>query len=256
MRPAIRSCALLLAVAMLAGCAGATPASHNPGPASLAPATEAPAQSAFRRALSDAGIAFAPPEAGKAILVNVPAFELIAFDDGEPAFRSRVIVGTPWNPTPLLSTRTTVVRFRPSWRPTPAMVASGEYPDRIVPPGPNNPLGLAAVRMEPGLLVYMHDTNRRELFAEDARALSHGCIRVQRWDELIAWLLDTDLATVHGWAEGGRTFDEPTPPVPVTIGYFTQFPADDGTLQVFADVYGRELAGEVSQVAVTAGCTG
>ncbi|MFW5832978.1 MAG: hypothetical protein ACOCYE_02630, partial [Pseudomonadota bacterium] len=31
------------------------------------------------------------PTAGKAIVVNVPAFELIAFEDGEPVLRSRVI---------------------------------------------------------------------------------------------------------------------------------------------------------------------
>jgi murein L,D-transpeptidase YcbB/YkuD len=123
------------------------------------------------------------------------------------------------------------------------MVASGEYRDRVWPPGPSNPLGLAAIRLEEGLLVYLHDTNHRELFARDERALSHGCVRVQRWDELIAWLLDTDLATVHAAANGGRTFDQPTPPVPVILGYFTVFPDDAGEPVAYADVY--SLGGSV-----------
>jgi murein L,D-transpeptidase YcbB/YkuD len=168
---------------MIAACAG-----------SIAPAQEAtPSKpmasvqiSCFQANLDLLGIPFEIPKIGKAILVNVPAFELVAFTDGEPAFRSSVIVGTPWHPTPLLETYTTVVRFLPTWRPTPSMVASGEYRDRVWPPGPRNPLGLEAVRLEPGLLIYLHDTNGRELFAQENQALSHGCIRVQRWGELVA----------------------------------------------------------------------
>jgi len=210
----------------------------------------------FQHALDEAGIDYTVPPAGKAILVNIPAFELIAFENGTPAFRSRVIVGTPWNPTPILETHVSAVRIRPSWRPTPAMVASGEYEDRRWPPGLNNPLGLLAVRLEPGLLVYLHDTNRRELFAETERALSHGCIRVQRWDELAAWVLDEDVSTIHAWTEGRRTFDQPAPPIPVTLGYFTVFPDDDGTLQYFPDVYGRETVLGAAPTPEPAGCPG
>lgn len=220
--------ALAAAVAGLAAsCAADRPA---PAPAPVA---------AFQRHLDESGVPYAVPPAGKAILVNVPAFELIAFKDGRPVLRSRVIVGKPSTPTPLLETHVTEVRFRPSWRPTPAMVASGEYPDRRWPPGPRNPLGLAAIRLEPGLLVYLHDTNRRSLFDRPMRALSHGCIRVERWEALIAWLLGTDLATVDAWANGARTLDVPAPPVPVTIGYFLRFPDDAGRPQRFDDVYGR-----------------
>ena len=62
---------------------------------------------------------------------------IVAIENGAPALRTRIIVGTPWNPTPLVDTYTTAVRFRPSWRPTPEMVASGEYEDRVWPPGPD-----------------------------------------------------------------------------------------------------------------------
>jgi murein L,D-transpeptidase YcbB/YkuD len=107
----------------------------------------------FQDQLNAVGIDYEVPPMGKAILVNIPAFELIAFQDGTPVFRSRAIVGAPRHRTPRLQTYVSSVRFRPTWRPTPSMIASGEYDDRIRPAGETNPLGLAAVRLEPGLLV-------------------------------------------------------------------------------------------------------
>ena len=202
------------------------------------PATARPNH--FQKQLDKAGIAYQIPENGKAILVNIPAFELIAFEDGRAVLRSRVIVGAPWHRTPRLETKVSTVRFRPTWRPTPSMIASGEYTDRVRPAGENNPLGLAAVRLGPGLLVYLHDTNRRELFAQENRALSHGCVRVQRWDELVAFVLDMDIARVHALANGVRTFDAPAPPIPVTLGYYRRFPTQDGEIITYPDIYGLD----------------
>ncbi len=129
-------------------------------------------------ALARLGIDQPIPRSGKAILVNIPGFELVALENGREVFRSRVIVGTAWHRTPIRPATVSAVRFRPTWRPTPSMIASGEYPDRVWPPGERNPLGLAAVRLDPGFLVYLHDTNRRDLFDGEMRALSHGCVRV------------------------------------------------------------------------------
>lgn len=192
----------------------------------------------FQIHLDRAAIAYQVPEKGKAILVNIPSFELIAFNDGTPVLRSRVIVGAPWHRTPRLQTQVSTVRFRPTWRPTPSMIASGEYTDRVRPPGENNPLGLAAVRLGQGLLVYLHDTNRRDLFAKEYRALSHGCIRVERWDDLVAFVLDMDITRVHELANGRRTFDAPAPPIPVQLGYFLRFPNAAGQIVTYPDVYG------------------
>ena len=117
------------------------------------PAAALAAGPRFQAALDALGVPLSLPPSGKAIVVNIPAFELIAFENAEPVLRSRVIVGTPWHRTPVMTTHTTSVRFRPTWRPTPSMIASGEYRDRVWPPGPNNPLGHAAARLEEGLLV-------------------------------------------------------------------------------------------------------
>jgi murein L,D-transpeptidase YcbB/YkuD len=237
MRPTRRALLALLALA-LAGCAGAP---ERPAAPVAAPPPETP-RSDFQRRIDRAGIPLDLPAEGKAILVNVPAFELVAFEDAEPVLRSPVIVGTPRNPTPIIDTHVSTVRFRPSWRPTPSMIASGEYEDRRWPPGRGNPLGLAAIRLEPGLLVYLHDTNRRGLFEREERALSHGCIRVEKWDEVIAWLLGWDLARVRRMAGGGRTRDVPAPPVPVLIRYYTAFPGPSGAVERHADIYDRREA--------------
>lgn len=196
-----------------------------------------PQASRFQQMLDTHDIPLKLPPEGKAIVVNIPAYELIVFEDAIPVFRSKVIVGAPWHRTPRMETFVSSVRIRPTWRPTPSMIASGEYRDRVWPPGPNNPLGLAAVRLEPGLLIYLHDTNRRELFSKDVRALSHGCIRVERWTDLVAWVLDLPLDDVYRLANGTRTLDLPAMPIPVFIGYYLRFPDDYGQILTYPDVY-------------------
>ncbi len=179
------------------------------------------------------------PRRGRAILVNIPSYELIAFEDGKPVLRSRVIVGSRRNPTPVMRTETSVVRFRPTWTPTPSMIKNDGIRPGTRPGGRRNPLGLLAVRLEPGMLIYLHGTNKPRLFSRDRRALSHGCVRVEKWDEVAAWVLSTSVDEVHRHANGRRTFDMDTNNVPVILGYFTQFPDAAGEWQTYADIYRR-----------------
>ncbi len=205
----------------------------------LAAAAPARADLDLGAALAELGIDQPIPKKGKAIVVNIPGFELVALEDGRERFRSRVIVGAPWHATPIRAATVSAVRFRPTWRPTPSMLASGEYADRVWPPGENNPLGLAAVRLDPGFLVYLHDTNRRELFDREMRALSHGCVRVQRWEDLVAFVLDWDLDAVRAAAASGPTRDVAAAPIPVVLGYFPVFPDATGAPHHYPDIYGR-----------------
>ncbi|MEM7423777.1 MAG: L,D-transpeptidase family protein [Pseudomonadota bacterium] len=179
------------------------------------------------------------PSIGKAILVNIPSYELIAFENGRPVMRSRVIVGKPSTPTPVMETATSVVRFRPTWTPTPRMIRSGKYRPGTRPPGKRNPLGFLAIRLAPGMLIYLHGTNKPQLFDKDRRAMSHGCVRVERWDEIAAWVLDIDVEDVHRHAHGRRTFDMQTAGVPVIMGYYTRFPDAEGVMQDWPDIYRR-----------------
>lgn len=178
------------------------------------------------------------PRYGRAILVNVPSAELIAFENGEPVLRSKVIVGKRRTPTPIMDTETSVVRFRPTWTPTPRMVREGYRPGTRRG-GKGNPLGYLAIRLEPGMLIYLHGTNKPQLFERERRALSHGCVRVQKWDEVAAWVLETDVEEVRRRAFGRRTHDVGTNNVPVIIGYHLDFPNADGEMVTYPDVYRR-----------------
>ena len=223
----------LLATALVLGLASCGTDALRPPPAS---GLDEPPPSRFQQALDAHGIPLSLPP-GRAILVNVPSFELVAFEDGTPVLWSRVIVGTPEMRTPRIDTFTDRVIFRPSWRPTPDMVASGEVPDRVFPAGPGNPMGAVAITLETRLDVALHDTNQPHLFDREWRAFSHGCIRVQKWEALAAWLLDHDEEWVRTMASGPAGRGVVTPSVPVLIRYYTRFPTEDGTVMSYPDLY-------------------
>ncbi len=88
--------------------------------------------------------------------------------------------------TPLGRTRIVSRVERPSWYPPQSVrdeyAADGRQLPRVVPPGPDNPLGDYALRLAlPGYLI--HGTNRP---AGVGMRVTHGCIRL--FPEDIAWL--------------------------------------------------------------------
>jgi murein L,D-transpeptidase YcbB/YkuD len=141
---------------------------------------------------------------GRAMLYAVEGVRLILV--------SRVIVGAPRYATPTADSVLSHVRFRPTWRPTPDMVASGRYEDGLRPPGRSNPLGLAAIHFAGGGLVYLHGTNQPHLFERERRSLSNGCVRVETLSPLVGWALGWTPETVEAAMNGRRTFDAPTLP--------------------------------------------
>lgn len=50
------------------------------------------------------------------LLVNIPAYELLLSDNGKIKLRSRVIVGKPLKPTPILNSEISSIVINPSWR--------------------------------------------------------------------------------------------------------------------------------------------
>lgn len=233
-----------LAALSLAACA----APNKPdGMAVQAPPPAAPVKAkaeiqTFQAALDRHGVPLKAPKKGKAIIVNIPSYELIALEDGEEAFRLRVIVGAPWGgrKTPVMDTYASVARFLPTWRPTPSMLRTGAYTDGVRGPGRSNPLGLVALRLEPGMLVYLHDTNKPQLFDKDKRALSWGCVRVDDVEKLITWALDMAPEQYADLISGRRTTDVPAyDMMPVMLRYYTSFPDAAGELRHHDDIYGR-----------------
>lgn len=166
----------------------------------------------------------------RAVYVDLQNAWLYAIDGPRIALASRVVVGRKDTPTPSVTSHITRVNFRPSWRPTSAMLQRGEYEDGIRPPGPDNPLGLASIHFTDGGLIYLHGTNRPELYNETFRALSSGCVRVEELAELISWLLDWSMTRTQEALDGPRTFSVSSLRVPLIMAR----PEDDPILDLLA----------------------
>src|SRR5690606_30135498 len=109
----------------------------------------------------------------------------IDMDTGLTQVESRVIVGKPGRRTPIFTTRIVNLKYNPDWTPPPSLAAQGK---RYVRPGPNNPMGRIRFSTDNNLNIYLHHTNEPDLFSRDVRALSSGCVRVEQWDDLAAFL--------------------------------------------------------------------
>jgi murein L,D-transpeptidase YcbB/YkuD len=193
------------------------------------------------------------------ILVNVPAFKLVAYDSGKQVLEMKVIVGQEYEgkATPVFADTMQYVVFRPYWNVTPT-IQEKEFAGRDLPegfeyytdggqtrirqrPGPKNALGLVKFLFPNDFNIYLHDTPNDELFKKDVRAFSHGCIRLEKPDELAQFVLGWDMDRVHqAMNEGGdnRTV-ELKRRIPVYITYFTTYVAD-GQLYFGNDLYHRD----------------
>lgn len=113
-------------------------------------------------------------------------------------------------------------------------------------PGPESALGRAKFLFPNQHAVYLHDAPERELFRRSRRTFSHGCIRVARPGELVAFCL-----TGGAWDRGAIreamgstrtrriTLEDP---VPVYILYLTAFTDPEGRAAFREDVYGYDAA--------------
>ena len=82
-------------------------------------------------------------------------------------------------------------------------------------PGPANSLGQFKFDLPNGDGIYLHDTPRKELFAQDERNLSHGCVRLEDAERLARWLLGRDPPA----ASVPEQHILIPHPVPITISY-------------------------------------
>jgi len=82
-------------------------------------------------------------------------------------------------------------------------------------PGPANSLGQFKFDLPNGDGIYLHDTPKKELFAQDVRTLSHGCVRLEDAPRLARWLLGKDPPAASVPEENILL----PHPVPITISY-------------------------------------
>jgi murein L,D-transpeptidase YcbB/YkuD len=208
---------------------------------------------------------------GQYLLTNVPEFQLRLTVNNNIIRTYRTIVGKPTSPTPQLAETVEGVIFNPTWT-VPQSIVKGEglgaralgnpawaeanhykatkgangFVQVVQQPGPTNSLGLMKLDMPNPHAIFLHDTNARGLFAQDFRALSHGCVRTERALELgmtIAILgQGASRDEVVAVSTSGEYKRVPVKKqMPVYITYFTMARDIGGELKTFADIYGRDV---------------
>ena len=213
-----------------------------------------------------------PRDLGKAyVMVNIPDYTLRVVSNGAVAWKTKIVVGKPSLPTPLLSETMKFITVNPTWNVPPSIIYNEYLPalqqdptalERIglkvtydrdgsvhvyQPPGERNALGRIRFNFPNKFLVYQHDTPDKHLFAHDKRAYSHGCMRVQdplKYGEVLLsiaaprenWTQER-LHRMFGSSEQNINF--PTP-IPVHLTYQTAYVDDAGKLVIREDIYGRD----------------
>ncbi|MFO1057765.1 MAG: L,D-transpeptidase family protein [Dongiaceae bacterium] len=216
------------------------------------------------------------------LLVNIAAAELAEVVDGQVGFESPVIVGRSDWPTPELESAITAIDLNPAWHVPPSIVAAelgprlkrdpgylgrqhirvfeggGELSPAEVAarsslgglrfrqdPGGQNPLGPLKFVFANPYGVYLHGSPAVGLFRRAERALSHGCVRVERALELAQRLLAGDpawtpAALAAALASGATRTVPLRVPMPILLVYLTAWVDADGTVQFRDDLYGRD----------------
>lgn len=227
------------------------------------------------------------PKPDRYIHVNIPAFELKIINADSIVSQTRVIVGKPETPTPELQSVVHSFIIYPYWHVPKSIVKeilpqiqqdtlylrkhnydvldkSGKkiasstvawktYTEENFPyilrqrEGSENTMGVIKFVFENHYGIYLHDTNARRLFSQNDRALSHGCIRVQKAVALAHYLakdddvyvspedLDQYMLLQH------RLEVKVAKPIPLYLEYFT-CSVKDRKVIFYKDIYNKDKA--------------
>ncbi len=228
------------------------------------------------------------------VWVNLPGYNMKLVEEDSVLISSKIICGKPITPTPLLTSAISDMITYPQWtipnsiivkEILPALKKDTNYlakkgysliasngdevnpgdvdwsiykkgiPYKVVQgSGDENALGILKFNFPNKYAVYLHDTNQRYLFSRDMRSLSHGCVRVQRWDDLAYYIVRYDNRELTGdrryavedsltnWLERKEKHIIPVKKrLPVYIRYFT-CDVKDGEIQFYQDIYGDDKA--------------
>ncbi len=166
------------------------------------------------------------------IWVNLPGYDMHLIEEDSIVLSSKIIVGKTITPTPLLTSGISQLITYPQWtipqsiivkeilpvlKRDPGYLARKGYslitfngdevdpysvnwskynkgiPYKVVQgSGDENALGVLKFNFPNKYSVYLHDTNQRYLFSRTMRSLSHGCVRVKEWENLVYYILRND----------------------------------------------------------------
>ena len=206
---------------------------------------------------------------GDLIIVNIPEFRLHVFEGAKKLFSIDIVVGKAARSTVIFTSSLKHVVFSPYWNIPPSIVRHEIFP--AIRRNPNYLAemnmeqtgyanGLPVIRQKPGganalgrvkfifpnsYNIYFHDTPSKSLFNEEARAFSHGCIRLAEPLKLTTYLLRDQpewtmqkvniamSASIEKWVTLKK-------PLPVFITYFTAWVDSEGLLNFREDIYGHD----------------
>ena len=220
------------------------------------------------------------------ISVNIPEFKLRMYLDAEETLDMGVVVGAKKTPTPAMRDKMRHLVFNPYWYPPRGItvneilpklrrdpgylkrsgfellrgkkvvdatkidwknVSAKKFPYRVRQvPGKKNALGRVKFIFPNKRAIYLHDTPSRKLFAKRVRAFSHGCVRLEKPQELASALMNWD----RGWTNDKvradikakkrklRKFKER---MAIHLLYQTAS-VNDGVISFHPDIYGHDKA--------------
>ncbi len=226
------------------------------------------------------------------VMVNIPAAHIEAIEGGVAVSRHTAVVGKPDRPSPDINSKIVEINFNPYWTVPVSIVRKDliprmqKEPDYLTKnririldphgnevtasqinwysedavsykfkqdPGDFNSLGTIRINFPSPYGVYMHDTPLKNLFGDDFRFESSGCVRVQNVRELVNWL----LSETPGWSaqeieqvikSGERKDAKLKKPVPLYWVYITAWATPDGVVQFREDIYNRDGLGQPAPV--------
>jgi len=120
-----------------------------------------------------------------------------------------------------------------NWR----AIASGRAQPTVLVrqlPGPWNSMGEMKFEMPNDYGIYLHDTPVKELFAQDDRHLSNGCVRLEDYRRFATWVFGS-MPRVTSTRE--EVLELPRP-VPIYMTYLTVAPSPGNGVVFRADPYG------------------
>lgn len=196
--------------------------------------------------------------------VDTGLAEATLFERGAPVLTMRVVVGDLKHKTPMFASRLEAVVVNPPWN-VPSSIATAEILPKAARdkgylarngfrfvdgrlqqrPGPGNSLGRLKFDLPSPFGVYLHDTPGKSAFARRVRALSHGCMRLEKPRELAVallgpqgWTLPQIDAAIAQMTTRRIGLDKP---VPLFVVHRTAFVDADG-LHLRPDLYGWDAA--------------
>jgi murein L,D-transpeptidase YcbB/YkuD len=113
-------------------------------------------------------------------------------------------------------------------------------------PGDDNSLGKVKFLFKNSSSVYLHDTPAKEAFKKQVRAVSHGCVRLEKPLDFAHALFGDGAKYTMIAKYMGEDNPEPTSvmlnkKMPVYITYVTCWAEPDGNLQFRKDIYGLDI---------------